>query len=168
MFAFPVVVALLDKRAKQKRAASQPTPRPRPTFPSSSPAARELARNDGRSADGAAGGVAPGPDAASECRDSSLSLPSGKEGNRRLNRATLGTVRGGTASEAQRWGPTKEDVSGGKLRSSPDQEQSEEGVRAIHRKKKETNVEKQPADKLKIDPKKLILYSEILKPKYDA
>ena len=136
MFAFPVIVALLDKRAKQKRTASQPS--------RTRPAARELARNDGRSADEAAGGVAPG------------------------NRATLGTVRGGTASEAQRWGPTKEDVSGGKLRSSPDQEQSEEGVRAIHRKKKETNVEKQPADKLKIDPKKLILYSEILKPKFDA
>jgi len=32
------------------------------------------------------------------------------------NTATLGTLRGGTASEAQRWGPTKEDVSGG---SSP-------------------------------------------------
>ena len=29
------------------------------------------------------------------------------------NTATLGTLRGGTASEAQRWGPTKEDVSGG-------------------------------------------------------
>ena len=29
------------------------------------------------------------------------------------NPATLGTVRGGTASEAQRWGLTKEDVSGG-------------------------------------------------------
>ena len=32
------------------------------------------------------------------------------------NRATLGTVRGGTASEAQRWGRAKRDVSGG---SSP-------------------------------------------------
>ena len=30
-------------------------------------------------------------------------------------RATLGTVRGGTASEAQRWGPTKEDVRQGEL-----------------------------------------------------
>ena len=29
------------------------------------------------------------------------------------NRATLGIVRGGTASEAQRWGPTKSDVSEG-------------------------------------------------------
>ena len=31
------------------------------------------------------------------------------------DRATLGTVRGGTASEAQRWGPTKEDVRQGEL-----------------------------------------------------
>ena len=31
------------------------------------------------------------------------------------NTATLGTLRGGTASEAQRWGPTQEDVSGGWL-----------------------------------------------------
>ena len=31
------------------------------------------------------------------------------------NTATLGTLRGGTASGAQRWGPTKEDVSGGWL-----------------------------------------------------
>ena len=29
------------------------------------------------------------------------------------NRATLGIVRGGTASEAQRWGPAQQDVSGG-------------------------------------------------------
>ncbi|MBR4524653.1 MAG: epoxyqueuosine reductase QueH [Bacteroidales bacterium] len=33
------------------------------------------------------------------------------------NLATLGTVRGGTASGAQRWGPTKEDVSEGSLPS---------------------------------------------------
>ena len=31
------------------------------------------------------------------------------------NRATLGIVRGGTASEAQRWGPAQPDVSGGWL-----------------------------------------------------
>jgi len=31
------------------------------------------------------------------------------------NRATLGTVRGGTASEAQRWGPTQSDVFCGEL-----------------------------------------------------
>ena len=31
------------------------------------------------------------------------------------NTATLGTLRGGTASEAQRWGPTKEDVFRGEL-----------------------------------------------------
>ena len=141
MFAFPVIVALLDKRAKQKRAASQPTPRPRPSFPS----VREIpgqARNDVRMTDAAAGGVAPG------------------------NPATLGTVRGGTASEAQRWGPTKEDVFGGKPRRSPE-DQSEEGVRAIKKREEKSPQRQEPADKLKIDKKKLILYSEILKPKYD-
>jgi len=34
------------------------------------------------------------------------------------DRATLGIVRGGTASEAQRWGPTKEDVWQGELSES--------------------------------------------------
>ena len=132
MFAFPVIVALLDKRAKQKRTASQPTPAPRPrtTFPSVS-------------RDAAAGGVAPGKP------------------------ATLGTVRGGTASEAKRWGPTKEDVSGGNSASSPE-DQTEEGLRAIKRHEEKSPQRQAPADKLKIDKKKLILYSEILKPKYDS
>ncbi len=45
----------------------------------------------------------------------------------------------------------------------------EEGVRAIHREEAEKAPEPvQPADKLKIDKKKLIIYSEILKPKFDA
>ncbi len=34
------------------------------------------------------------------------------------NRATLGIVRGGTASEAQRWGPAEQDVSGGERQNS--------------------------------------------------
>ena len=59
--------------------------------------------------------------------DSSAKAMSLVERNIRLNsggaetavplqdRATLGIVRGGTASEAQRWGPTKEDVRQGEL-----------------------------------------------------
>ena len=62
---------------------------------------------------GAEAAAASGTDAASECGESCLSSLNGKEENRRLNRATLGTVRGGTASRAQRWGP--KDVSGGWL-----------------------------------------------------
>ena len=46
-----------------------------------------------------------------------VSIPSGAAGlaagTASGNRATLGIVRGGTASEAQRWGPAKPDVSGG-------------------------------------------------------
>ena len=152
MFAFPVIVALLDKRAKQKRAASQPTPRPRPTFPSTSPAARELARNEGSLSDGAAGKVE-----RSEVRTSGPAGPGTFEYQKSERALRTQGVTGGGAPFID-----------SKLRSSPEQEQSEEGVRAIHRKEKETKVAKQPADKLKIDPKKLILYSEILKPKFDA
>ena len=43
------------------------------------------------------------------------------------NRATLGTVRGGTASEAQRWGPAKQDVAGG----SGTSEQENRGLWAL-------------------------------------
>ena len=156
MFAFPVIVALLDKRAKQKRAASQPTPRPRPIFPSSSPAARELARNEGNSSDGAAGKVE-----RSEVRTSGPAGPGTFE-NQKSERAlrTQGVTGGGA--------PFIDSNSLGGLEQKDDAPKNEEGVRAIHRKEKETKVEKQPADKLKIDPKKLILYSEILKPKFDA
>ena len=58
---------------------------------------------------------ASGTDAASESGENSFSSPNCKEENRRLNRATLGIVRGGTASEAQRWGPAEQDVSRGSL-----------------------------------------------------
>ena len=48
-------------------------------------------------------------------------------------------------------------------------QQQEEGVRAIHKNGPQEAPEPvQPADKLKIDKKKLIIYSEILKPKFDA
>ena len=49
-----------------------------------------------------------GEGGASGDRSGSSAVPAG-------NTATLGTLRGGTASEAQRWGPTQEDVSGGWL-----------------------------------------------------
>ena len=45
---------------------------------------------------------------------------------------------------------------------------SDEGQRAIHREEKEKKVQEEGPQKLEIDKKKLILYSEILKPKYDA
>ena len=45
---------------------------------------------------------------------------------------------------------------------------SDEGQRAIHREEKEKKVQEEGPQKLEIDKKKLILYSEILKPKSDA
>ena len=159
MFAFPVVVSLLDKRAKRKRAASPP-PVSRPTYPArpARPAIPPFSRQS----------VPPGP----LPRHSFPPMSQGQAGGGVApgNRATLGTVRGGTASEAQRWGPAQPDVSGGKPRHSLAEDMPiEEGVRAIHREEAEKAPEPvQPADKLKIDKKKLIIYSEILKPKFDA
>ena len=147
MFAFPVVVALLDKRAKKRRGV--PPVQSRPVFPRANEIPGQ-ARNDGWSfpaSDQAVPEVAPG------------------------NRATLGTVRGGTASEAQRWGPTQSDVSRGELPDRrPAEESISEGQRAISRARHQEVVtkEKNPEPKLRIDKKNLILYSEILKPKFDA
>ena len=111
MFAFPVVVALLDKRAKQKRAASPP---PKPSMHRPSPISfEEFSREFSPEA---AGGVAP------------------------ENRNPAGS-----------------------------QEFGQEGIRAVHKNgPQEAPKPVQPADKLKIDKKKLIIYSEILKPKFDA
>ena len=126
MFAFPVVVALLDKRARQKRAATPP----------SRPAAGRVERSEVRTSGPA------GPGTLAQTKLERALRPQGVTG-------------GGAPFE------------NGKLRSSPDQEQAEEGLRAINRKEEEKKVETQPADKLKIDKKKLIIYSEILKPKFD-
>ena len=103
MFAFPVAVAVLDKRVKKRRAEQQ---RSRPVFPPANEIPGQ-ARND-------------------------------------------------------RWG------------EHPDRPLAEdstvEGQRAISRERhKEVAPEtKDPEPKLRIDKKNLILYSEILKPKFDA
>ena len=139
MFAFPVVVALLDKRARQKRAAS-PTPKPS-THRSSPISFEEFAREF--SPEGA-GGVAP----------ENRSHP-------RLRK------REGPADEVSGRGPAQQDVFGGNPAGS--QEFGQEGIRAVHKNGPQEAPEPvQPADKLKIDKKKLIIYSEILKPKFDA
>jgi len=133
MFAFPVVIALLDKRARQKRAAS-------PSFPK--PTAREQVSRE--FAPEAAGGVAP----------ENRSHP-------RLRK------REGPADEVSGRGPAQQDVFGGNPAGS--QEFGQEGIRAVHKNGPQEAPEPvQPADKLKIDKKKLIIYSEILKPKFDA
>ena len=64
-------------------------------------------------------------------------------------------------------GPAQQDVFGGNPAGSP--EFGQEGIRAVHKNGPQEAPEPvQPADKLKIDKKKLIIYSEILKPKFDA
>ena len=47
------------------------------------------------------------------------------QGSASGDRATLGTVRGGTASEAQRWGPAQQDVAGGTTLTATKGEQEE-------------------------------------------
>ena len=137
MFAFPVVVALLDKRARQKRAASPSFPQPN----AREQVSRELAREFSPEA---AGGVAP----------ENRSHP-------RLRK------REGPADEVSGRGPAQQDVFGGNPAGS--QEFGQEGIRAVHKNGPQEAPEPvQPADKLKIDKKKLIIYSEILKPKFDA
>ena len=109
MFAFPVVVALLDKRAKKRRGV--PPVQSRPVFP---PAANTTAAEVDR-------------------------LPS-------------------------RVQPVEQKM------NTPAPEPVAEGQRAISRERHQEVVteEKDPEPKLRIDKKNLILYSEILKPKFDA
>ena len=156
MFAFPVVVSLLDKRAKRKRAASPP-PVSRPTYPAR-PAIPPFSRQS----------VPPGPlprkrpAAPDPSQPFGWAPPSyGAEGGT----VSLGRAPGGTAAASK--APVSNDQY---VRHSLEEEiPVEEGVRAIHREEtKKAPGPVQPADKLQIDKKKLIIYSEILKPKFDA
>ena len=112
MFLFPVVVAILDKRAKQRKKAASAAPRPQ--FPpiSFNPAPQPVVR------------PAPQENVPRE------SIP--QEAPAPVFRPNL------------------------------------EGQRAIHREADHVEAGQPAPKKLEIDKKKLILYSEILKPKYDA
>ena len=113
MFLFPVVVAILDKRVKQRKKAASAAPRPQ--FPpiSFNPAPR----------------VQP---AARPVVQENIPLDSVPQ------EAPVPTFRPNL-----------------------------EGQRAIHREADHTVVSEPAPQKLEIDKKKLILYSEILKPKFD-
>ena len=133
MFAFPVAVALLDKRAKKRKGV--PKVQSRPVFPPAQgfPETRALA-----------------PDRVSDYP----ALPlEGAQGVKNSTRSDW-SAEGATASEED-------------LRSRSKQE--EEGQRAISRKRRKEAEMKDvnPEPKFEIDKKKLIIYSEILKPKYD-
>ena len=135
MFAFPVAVAVLDKRVKKRRAEQQ---RSRPYFP---PAA---------SGSGARPEKRPAPQDPSQ--PYGWAPPSyGAEG---------GTVSPGRLPQPSILPQAEENNS----------VSSVEGQRAISRERhKEVAPEtKDPEPKLRIDKKNLILYSEILKPKFDA
>ena len=139
MFAFPVVVALLDKRAKQKRAASPSFPKPN----TREQVSRELAPENVL--------LRRTPPADPVSRPLPLTEP------------RVATVFRGNSRDTLQ----QQDVFGGNPAGS--QEFGQEGIRAVHKNGPQEAPEPvQPADKLKIDKKKLIIYSEILKPKFDA
>ena len=129
-FALPVVISLLDKRAKKQKGVPPVQARP-VVFP-----AQDDARPDG------------------EVVLENRSHP-------RLRK------REGPADEVGGRGPAQPDVFRDDLPIRPEAP-SDEGQRAIHREEKEKKVQEEGPQKLEIDKKKLILYSEILKPKYDA
>ena len=129
MFLFPLVAALLDKRARKRKGA--PPVIARPVFPSAS--------------------------------DVSASRPSERPAAQ-------------DPSQPYGWAPPTYDAEGGTVpkgrpaetvfKMQKDDLPPVEGQRAIVRRIQEVE-EIDPRTKLEIDKKKLILYSEILKPKFD-
>ena len=128
MFLFPLVAALLDKRARKRKGV--PPVKARPVFPSAS--------------------------------DVSASRPSERP-------AAQGP------SQPYGWAPPAYDAEGGTVPKgrpaetvfkAQEQILPVEGQRAVTRRIQEVE-EIDPRPKLEIDKKKLILYSEILKPKFD-
>ena len=115
MFLFPVVVAILDKRVKQRKKAASAAPRPQVPPISFNPAPQPVVRP----------AVRPAPQE---------NVP-----------------RESIPQEAP----------------APAFRPNLEGQRAIHREADHPAVSEPSPEKLEIDKKKLILYSEILKPKFD-
>ena len=144
-FAIPLVISLLDKRAKKQKGV--PPVQARPVFP---------------------------PDAEDDPEDLPGKRPAAPDPSQPDGWAPPSYgAEGGYGFPGRSSGSTdtpQPDVFRGDL---PDRSQtessSEEGPRAIHREaKKQTESEDGAQQKLEIDKKKLILYSEILKPKFDA
>ena len=140
MFAFPVAIALLDKRAKKRKGIPQVLSRP--VFPpaSSGSGARPEKRPTLSDPSQPFGWAPPSYDA-----------------------------EGGTVSHGRLPDPTvltQATPSNKPAANNP----SEEGQRAISKERRKATETKKvnPGQKLEIDKKKLIIYSEILKPKFDA
>ena len=148
MFAFPVAIALLDKRAKKRKGV--PQVQSRPIFP---PAQRFP------------GTRASAPDRASDYPAIPLEGAQGVKDSKRSD----WSAEGGTVSHGRLPDPTvltQATPSNKPAANNP----SEEGQRAISKERRKATETKKvnPGQKLEIDKKKLIIYSEILKPKFDA
>ena len=178
-FAFPVAVAILDKRIKKRRQES--SAQPRPPFPSANrpwspyppatsgsgarpekrPAAQDPSQPVGwapPSYDAEGGTVSPGR------------LPNTTNWSQadRIGRSSEESVsRGELPSRMQQ---AEEILRQAQDDSSRNDERTNEGQRAIARERHQevATDKKDPEPKLRIDKKNLILYSEILKPKFDA
>ncbi|MBR1578526.1 MAG: hypothetical protein IJ653_08095 [Bacteroidales bacterium] len=162
MFLFPLVVSILDKRAKKRKGV--PPVKAEPLFPP----AEDIDQEERAEA----------PGRASDYPTIPLEGAQGVNVFRRsVESAEGGTVRPGRPSEPL--SQAQQDVFRGELpirspqEGKPDTFVMEatqtvtEGQRAIDR-HIETPAGSEEKPKLEIDKKKLILYSEILKPKFDA
>ena len=154
MFAFPVVVALLDKRAKKRRGV--PPVQSRPIFPPATSGSG--ARPEKR------------PTASDPSQPFGWAPPSYDAEGGTFSPGRLPNTTSWSQADRMNRSP-QEEVSRGELPDRrPAEESISEGQRAISRERHQEVVteEKNPEPKLRIDKKNLILYSEILKPKFDA
>ncbi|MCR5841263.1 MAG: hypothetical protein K6G86_04200 [Bacteroidales bacterium] len=163
MFAFPVAVAILDKRVKKRRGV--PPVQSRPIFPPATSGSE--ARPEKRPA-------APDPSQPFGWAPPSYGAEGGTVSPGRLPNTT-------NWSQADRIGRSSEEsVSWDESLNRTQQAEQQtntlapqpvaEGQRTISRERHQEVApdKKDPEPKLRIDKKNLILYSEILKPKFDA
>ena len=157
MFAFPVAIALLDKRAKKRKGVTQVLSRP------AFPPAQRFPETRASAPDRASDYPAIPLEGAQGVKDSKRSDWSAEGGYGFPDRLPKPTDSSHAAKSSNTYV-----VSGDELPSRNQQE--EEGQRAISKeRRKATDTKKvNPGQKLEIDKKKLIIYSEILKPKFDA
>ncbi|MDO4999048.1 MAG: hypothetical protein Q4E27_02210 [Bacteroidales bacterium] len=134
MFLFPLVVSILDKRAKKRKGV--PPVKAEPLFP-------------------------PAPDG-SEVRPEER--PAAQDPSQPFGWAPPSyDAEGGTVST----GRTPEPIFPAQEAQANEAKHANEGQRAVER-HIDTATQDDDKPKLEIDKKKLILYSEILKPKFDA
>ena len=143
MFLFPLVVSILDKRAKKRKGV--PPVKAEPLFPPAEDIDQEeRAEAPGRASDYPA-------------------IPlEGAQGVKVFQRS-VESAEGGTVPP----GRTPEPIFPAQEAQANEAKLANEGQRAVER-HIDTAAQDDDKPKLEIDKKKLILYSEILKPKFDA